>query len=155
MLEALGTMADAAEGLISGLEARDDGSLRREALQVLVAAEQEHQDAAAALWTLVGPWLASGPPTTAATSTSTSTSTTTSTTTTMPLTTTTLVTTTTRVTVTTQACHPSYQPCLPIVSDIDCAGGSGNGPYYTSGPIRVIGPDVYDLDGDGDGWGCE
>ena len=73
----------------------------------------------------------------------------------MPLTTTTLVTTTTRVTVTTQACHPSYQPCLPIVSDIDSAGGSGNGPYYTSGPIRVIGRDVYDLDGDGDGWGCE
>lgn len=39
-------------------------------------------------------------------------------------------------------------------SDYDCAGGSGNGPYYT-GPVRVIGPDAFGLDRDGDGWGCE
>ncbi|MFE6864527.1 hypothetical protein [Nocardia sp. NPDC057668] len=51
-------------------------------------------------------------------------------------------------------CHQSYDPCLPIVSDVDCAGGSGNGPVYT-GPVRVIGPDDYDLDRDGDGRGCE
>jgi hypothetical protein len=56
---------------------------------------------------------------------------------------------------TTQAnCHPSYRPCLPIVSDIDCLGGSGNGPYYT-GRVEVIGPDVYGLDSDNDGIGCE
>lgn len=54
----------------------------------------------------------------------------------------------------TDNCHPSYDPCLPIVSDIDCEGGSGNGPYYT-GPVRVIGPDDYGLDHDGDGFGCE
>lgn len=52
-------------------------------------------------------------------------------------------------------CHPSYSGCLKAnASDYDCAGGSGNGPYYT-GKIRVIGPDVFGLDRDGDGWGCE
>ncbi len=35
------------------------------------------------------------------------------------------------------------------------AGGSGNGPAYVSGPINVIGPDVYGLDSDHDGIGCE
>jgi len=57
---------------------------------------------------------------------------------------------------TTENCHPSYSgACLkPDASDYDCAGGSGNGPYYT-GTIRVIGPDVFGLDRDHDGWGCE
>jgi hypothetical protein len=52
------------------------------------------------------------------------------------------------------SCHPSYSPCLPIVSDVDCRGGMGNGPAYT-GRVTVIGDDVYGLDGDGDGVGCE
>ncbi|MFE5478097.1 MULTISPECIES: hypothetical protein [unclassified Nocardia] len=51
-------------------------------------------------------------------------------------------------------CHASYTPCLPIVSDVDCEGGSGNGPVYT-GRVTVIGPDDYGLDRDGDGIGCE
>jgi endonuclease YncB( thermonuclease family) len=53
-------------------------------------------------------------------------------------------------------CHPSYEgACLdPGSSDYDCQGGSGNGPDYT-GPVRVVGPDDYDLDADGDGVGCE
>lgn len=53
-------------------------------------------------------------------------------------------------------CHPSYTgACLdPSVSDYDCVGGSGNGPGYT-GTVRVVGPDVYRLDSDGDGYGCE
>ena len=53
-------------------------------------------------------------------------------------------------------CHPSYQgECVPAgVSDVDCRGGSGNGPYY-AGRVTVVGPDVYDLDRDGDGVGCE
>jgi hypothetical protein len=51
-------------------------------------------------------------------------------------------------------CHPSYDPCVPFASDVDCAGGSGNGPAYT-GQVRVIGPDDYGLDNDGDGIGCE
>jgi len=54
-----------------------------------------------------------------------------------------------------QKCHSSYSGCLnPDASDYDCAGESGNGPYYT-GTVRVIGPDVFGLDRDGDGWGCE
>jgi hypothetical protein len=53
-------------------------------------------------------------------------------------------------------CHPSYEgKCVPFASDVDCAGGSGNGPVYIQGPVRVVGPDVYDLDRDNDGWGCE
>ena len=54
-----------------------------------------------------------------------------------------------------QSCHASYSGCLkPNASDYDCAGGSGNGPYYT-GLVQVVGPDVFGLDRDGDGWGCE
>ncbi|AXK89293.1 hypothetical protein H1R78_00765 [Nocardia farcinica] len=52
------------------------------------------------------------------------------------------------------SCHPSYDPCVPITSDVDCSGGSGNGPAYT-GRVRVVGPDEYDLDRDNDGIGCE
>lgn len=51
-------------------------------------------------------------------------------------------------------CTPGYTPCLPPASDYDCSGGSGNGPKYT-GLVRVTGSDPYDLDADGDGWGCE
>lgn len=53
-------------------------------------------------------------------------------------------------------CHPSYEgACLdPNSSDYDCAGGEGNGPDYT-GMVRVVGPDDYGLDADGDGIGCE
>lgn len=52
-------------------------------------------------------------------------------------------------------CHPSYSGCLnPNASDYDCAGGSGNGPYYT-GRVLVYGYDEFGLDRDGDGIGCE
>lgn len=53
-------------------------------------------------------------------------------------------------------CHPNYSgACVPIASDVDCAGGSGNGPAYVRGPVQVIGRDVYRLDRDKDGIGCE
>jgi hypothetical protein len=54
------------------------------------------------------------------------------------------------------ACHPSYTgACLdPNASDYDCSGGSGNGPLYT-GRVTVVGPDVFDLDRDHDGIGCD
>ena len=54
-------------------------------------------------------------------------------------------------------CDRNYSGrCLkPNVSDYDCAGGSGNGPYYVRGPIRVVGNDHYRLDADGDGIACE
>jgi endonuclease YncB( thermonuclease family) len=53
-------------------------------------------------------------------------------------------------------CHPSYAgACLdPNASDYDCAGGEGDGPEYT-GFVRVVGPDEYELDRDGDGLACE
>jgi hypothetical protein len=59
--------------------------------------------------------------------------------------------------VTKRKCDPNYRgACLrPNVSDYDCAGGSGNGPYYVRGPVRVVGRDHYRLDADHDGIGCE
>lgn len=54
------------------------------------------------------------------------------------------------------SCHPSYTgACVPIASDVDCAGGTGNGPAYVVGPVSVPGEDPYGLDDNGDGIGCE
>ncbi|MDQ4097281.1 MAG: hypothetical protein M3144_05360 [Actinomycetota bacterium] len=45
---------------------------------------------------------------------------------------------------------------MPIASDVDCGGGSGNGPEYVYDKnFRVVGPDVYDLDRNNDGIACE
>ena len=52
-------------------------------------------------------------------------------------------------------CNKNYSGCVPIASDVDCAGGSGNGPEYVRGPIKVTGRDVYGLDRDNDGVACE
>lgn len=53
-------------------------------------------------------------------------------------------------------CDPNYSGCVPIATDVDCAGGSGNGPAYVQGPVYVVGEDIYGLDGnDNDGIGCE
>ncbi|RPF20580.1 G5 domain-containing protein [Myceligenerans xiligouense] len=52
-------------------------------------------------------------------------------------------------------CDPNYSGCVPIASDVDCAGGSGDGPEYVNGPVRVTGSDIYGLDADGNGVGCE
>ncbi len=56
-----------------------------------------------------------------------------------------------------RVCDRNYRGrCLrPNVSDYDCAGGSGNGPYYVRGPFTVVGDDHYGLDSDGDGVACE
>lgn len=52
-------------------------------------------------------------------------------------------------------CDPNYRgACVPIASDVDCSG-SGDGPEYVDGPVRIIGNDIYDLDPDGDGVGCD
>jgi hypothetical protein len=48
-------------------------------------------------------------------------------------------------------CHPSYEPCLPIVDDLDCPDVVALG----AAPVTVIGPDEYRLDRDHDGIGCE
>jgi len=52
-------------------------------------------------------------------------------------------------------CDPNYSGCVPTASDVDCAGGSGNGPKYVDGPITVTGNDIYGLDRDGNGVACE
>jgi len=53
-------------------------------------------------------------------------------------------------------CDSNYAgACVPIASDVDCAGGKGNGPAYARGPVQVVGKDVYGLDADNDGVGCE
>jgi hypothetical protein len=57
---------------------------------------------------------------------------------------------------TTSSCDPNYAgACVPAdASDVDCAGGSGDGPEYV-GPVQVVGSDPYGLDADGDGYACE
>jgi len=55
-------------------------------------------------------------------------------------------------------CDPNYSGgCVPNVfpADVDCASGSGNGPYYAYEPVYVVGYDRYGLDRDGDGVACE
>jgi resuscitation-promoting factor RpfB len=44
---------------------------------------------------------------------------------------------------------------VPIASDVDCADRGGDGPAYVDGPVRVTGSDIYNLDGNGDGIGCQ
>lgn len=51
--------------------------------------------------------------------------------------------------------HPPTLNPVRIVRDIDCSGGSGNGPGYVNGPVYVGSSDPNGLDRDGDGWGCE
>ncbi|NNE72608.1 MAG: FHA domain-containing protein, partial [Acidimicrobiales bacterium] len=42
-------------------------------------------------------------------------------------------------------CNPNYGGCVPIASDVDCAGSNEDGPKFVSGPVVVLGRDVYDL----------
>ncbi|MFL6130940.1 MAG: PASTA domain-containing protein [Mycobacteriales bacterium] len=55
------------------------------------------------------------------------------------------------------SCDPAYPDvCLKDgIGDYDCSSGSGNGPNYVRGPVRVLPPDPFGLDADGDGVGCE
>jgi hypothetical protein len=54
------------------------------------------------------------------------------------------------------ACHPSYVGwCVPMGrDDVDCLGGTGNGPNYV-GRVIVVAYDEFRLDNDGDGIGCD
>ncbi len=47
-------------------------------------------------------------------------------------------------------CHPSYQgACVPVsADDVNC-------PSIPANDFKVVGPDVYDLDGNSDGVACE
>jgi hypothetical protein len=56
----------------------------------------------------------------------------------------------------TRHCDPNYSgACVPVASDVDCAGGSGNGPAFFGGVATVVGVDIYQLDRDRDGLACE
>lgn len=46
-------------------------------------------------------------------------------------------------------CEPGYSPCLPVVGDLDCAEIPAS-----KKPVHVTGSDPYNLDGNGDGFGC-
>jgi hypothetical protein len=50
-----------------------------------------------------------------------------------------------------EGCHPSYDPCLPVVDDLDCDDVRALG----AAPVAVTGDDEYGLDADHDGIGCE
>ena len=53
-------------------------------------------------------------------------------------------------------CDSNYAgACVPVASDVDCAGGSGDGPEYVQGPVQVVGDDVYDLNRDDDNIACD
>ncbi len=45
------------------------------------------------------------------------------------------------------SCHPSYSPCIPVTTDLNCSD--------LRIPIDVLGEDIYALDRDGDGKACE
>jgi len=54
-----------------------------------------------------------------------------------------------------RTCHPSYSGCLDAYAgDYDCEGKNENGPNYT-GRVQVLGPDVFYLDKDENGWACD
>lgn len=56
------------------------------------------------------------------------------------------------------SCDPNYSgACVPIDPvDVDCGGGTGNGPSYVYAKnFRVVGTDIYGLDTDHDGIACE
>lgn len=55
----------------------------------------------------------------------------------------------------TAKCNTNYSGCVPIASDVDCKPGTGNGPAYIYSAVKVLKKDVYALDRDKDGWGCE
>jgi micrococcal nuclease len=45
-------------------------------------------------------------------------------------------------------CDPNYQPCVPVYPpDVNCSG--------VNGTVTVVGSDPHNLDGDGDGSGCD
>jgi hypothetical protein len=61
------------------------------------------------------------------------------------------------VTVARNECDPNYRgACLkPGSGDDDCGGGTGDGPNFVWATVQVVGYDVYDLDGDSNGYGCQ
>ncbi|SCL35408.1 G5 domain-containing protein [Micromonospora pallida] len=57
-------------------------------------------------------------------------------------------------TATTAACDPNYSGCVPVAEDVDCAR-RGDGPAWITGTVKVTGSDIYRLDRDRNGVGCD
>jgi hypothetical protein len=59
------------------------------------------------------------------------------------------------------ACDENYAACVPVASDVDCADtdtdvdADDDGPSYFAEPVGVVGNDVYNLDADHNGIGCD
>lgn len=54
-----------------------------------------------------------------------------------------------------QQCDPNYAgACVPIANDVDCLG-AGKGPVFVQGPVQVVGTDIYRLDRNHNGIGCD
>lgn len=51
--------------------------------------------------------------------------------------------------------HAMRAEAFAAGADMDCVGNDGDGPRYVEGPMRVGSRDPYELDGDGDGVGCD
>jgi hypothetical protein len=60
-----------------------------------------------------------------------------------------------KIAITTPNCTSGYSPCIAPGPDVDCGGGTGDGPRYVYVTVRVTGSDPYGLDADNDGYGCE
>lgn len=46
-----------------------------------------------------------------------------------------------------EECSPNYEPCIPVTTDLNCPD--------IGTQVRVLGEDIYNLDRDGNGIGCE
>lgn len=54
------------------------------------------------------------------------------------------------------ACNANYRGrCLPLDEDVDCLPSDGDGPWFIDATVVVMGEDVFELDDDGDGLGCD
>jgi hypothetical protein len=58
-------------------------------------------------------------------------------------------------------CDANYSSCVPVAGDVDCAGAEADvdpnvdGTSYRASPVEVVGDDIYGLDADNDGIGCD
>ena len=55
-------------------------------------------------------------------------------------------------------CDPNYDGCVPVARDVDCRDGEGedgDGPVWVGRSVRVLRQDIYALDGDRNGYGCD
>ena len=64
-------------------------------------------------------------------------------------------------------CDENYASCVPVATDVDCVAADvdsragadsdadADGPVYRAEPVEVVGDDVYQLDADHDGIGCD